>query len=386
MKNFTRAELYERVWATPMSKLAVEFGLSDQGLAKICRKHDIPTPPRGHWAKLASGKPSPQLALPEKNQTGDLRIAIRPNKEKGRRSERGEAVHQSIRKAEAKAAETHPIPESMRSLHPLVAGWISDHKADQEERRKARRGRSARDFYWGGLDPLPDLTERDRYRLRVTSAFLKAVEKRGVRVVGGQRKGKLELEILGEKLPCAIMEKMHRSYGDRDETWSAWVHDHNAGLKPSGWLRFSVEPWGVGTTPKDLIESDKAPADVLLARFIERVMALGPKLVEARKEREERERQWAEEEAIRAERARLAREDDERWDRFRRAAVDWEECQRLKAFLDFLRTKEKSEPEALYDGRSLTDWIAWAEQKIDLLEPTGNLERVFAKPVYGWQG
>ena len=58
----------------------------------------------------------------------------------------------------------------------------------------------------------------------------------------------------------------------------------------------------------------------------------------------------------------------------------------LKAFLDFLRTKEKSEPEALYDGRSLTDWIAWAEQKIDLLEPTGNLERVFAKPVYGWQG
>lgn len=386
MKNLTRAEIYERVWATPMSKLAVEFGLSDQGLAKICRKHDIPTPPRGHWAKLASGKSSPQVPLPEKSQVEDLRIVIQPNKGEGRRSELGEAAHLSIQNAEAKAAENYPIPESMRSLHPLVAGWISDHKADQEERRKARRDRRARDFYWGGLDPLPDLTERDQYRLRVTSAFLKAVEKRGVRVIGGHRKGKLELEILGEKLPCAIMEKMHRAYGARDETWSAWVHDHNVGLKPSGWLRFSVEPWGLGTTPKDLIESEKTSADILLSRFIERVMALGPQLVEARKEREERERQWAEERAVQAERVRVAKEDNERWDRFRTAAVNWEECQRLRAFLNFLRIKEKSDPEALYDGRTLSTWIAWAEQRIDLLEPTDNLENVFAAPVCGWQG
>ena len=138
MKNFTRAELYERVWATPMSKLAVEFGLSDQGLAKICRKHDIPTPPRGHWAKLASGKSSPQVPLPEINKVDDLRIAIRPNKEKGRRSERGEAVHLAIQKAEAKATESHPIPESMRSLHPLVAGWISDHKGVDSGRGQDR--------------------------------------------------------------------------------------------------------------------------------------------------------------------------------------------------------------------------------------------------------
>jgi hypothetical protein len=49
--RLTRAELYEKVWATPMRMLAKEFGLSDVGLAKICRKHNIPVPPVGFWRR-----------------------------------------------------------------------------------------------------------------------------------------------------------------------------------------------------------------------------------------------------------------------------------------------------------------------------------------------
>lgn len=47
-----RSELYAKVWATPMSRLAIELGISDVGLAKACRRHAIPAPPRGYWAKL----------------------------------------------------------------------------------------------------------------------------------------------------------------------------------------------------------------------------------------------------------------------------------------------------------------------------------------------
>ena len=43
----TRTELYERVWAEPIRKLSKEYGLSDVGLAKVCRRYDIPIPPRG---------------------------------------------------------------------------------------------------------------------------------------------------------------------------------------------------------------------------------------------------------------------------------------------------------------------------------------------------
>ena len=48
--SLTRHELYEQVWSEPMSLLSRKFGLSDVGLAKICRKLRVPTPWRAYWA------------------------------------------------------------------------------------------------------------------------------------------------------------------------------------------------------------------------------------------------------------------------------------------------------------------------------------------------
>src|SRR5579863_10169514 len=62
--TLTREELYEKVWSTPMQKLAAEFGLSDVGLAKRCRRHRIPVPTRGHWARLRAGQDVEQPPLP----------------------------------------------------------------------------------------------------------------------------------------------------------------------------------------------------------------------------------------------------------------------------------------------------------------------------------
>jgi len=52
----TRQELYKRVWAEPLRTIAKEYGLSDVGLKKLCRRHDIPTPGLGYWAKVEFGK------------------------------------------------------------------------------------------------------------------------------------------------------------------------------------------------------------------------------------------------------------------------------------------------------------------------------------------
>nr|WP_169732872.1 hypothetical protein [Azospirillum halopraeferens] len=46
----------------PMTKVAAEPGISDAALRKICEKHRIPAPGRGHWAKVTAGKP-PKRAL-----------------------------------------------------------------------------------------------------------------------------------------------------------------------------------------------------------------------------------------------------------------------------------------------------------------------------------
>jgi hypothetical protein len=42
------------------------YNLSDIGLAKVCKKLNIPRPGRGYWAKKGAGKPVPkQTPLPE---------------------------------------------------------------------------------------------------------------------------------------------------------------------------------------------------------------------------------------------------------------------------------------------------------------------------------
>ena len=62
-RQFTRAELYDLVWADPMRDVAKRLGLSDVGLRKICVRAQIPLPPQGHWNKLRAGKKSVRIAL-----------------------------------------------------------------------------------------------------------------------------------------------------------------------------------------------------------------------------------------------------------------------------------------------------------------------------------
>ncbi|MCR6480574.1 hypothetical protein NU688_30780 [Variovorax sp. ZS18.2.2] len=66
--TFEREALYEEVWATPLSTLGPRYGLSDNGLRKICQSMKIPLPPAGHWAKVAAGKPVRKIALPARTE------------------------------------------------------------------------------------------------------------------------------------------------------------------------------------------------------------------------------------------------------------------------------------------------------------------------------
>jgi len=65
----TRQELYRLVWSSPIRDLSVKHNLSDVAFLKICKRHNIPTPPRGHWAKIKAGQciASTPLLNPEQN-------------------------------------------------------------------------------------------------------------------------------------------------------------------------------------------------------------------------------------------------------------------------------------------------------------------------------
>jgi putative toxin-antitoxin system antitoxin component (TIGR02293 family) len=73
----TREELFDLVWTEPMTKLAQKYGISDVGLAKVCKRHQIPRPEQGHWVRVKNNWPlKPRPPLPPVHDPSLSRVVI----------------------------------------------------------------------------------------------------------------------------------------------------------------------------------------------------------------------------------------------------------------------------------------------------------------------
>lgn len=113
-RTFTRKEFYDLVWSKPMTHLAKEFILSDVALHKICRKHDVPNPPLGWWAKKAAGHTPRQTPLPRlKKGVADTIVIV-----SGEFREESELIAQA--REAARIAASHVEAEALSPSHPIV--------------------------------------------------------------------------------------------------------------------------------------------------------------------------------------------------------------------------------------------------------------------------
>src|SRR6476659_4185113 len=62
--RITREELYKEIWSEPATKLAQRYDVSSSYLARVCEALNVPHPPRGYWARKASGEKMPIPPLP----------------------------------------------------------------------------------------------------------------------------------------------------------------------------------------------------------------------------------------------------------------------------------------------------------------------------------
>jgi len=77
--KLTREGLYRKIWEKPTIKVDAEFGISDVGLGKICRKMDVPEPPLGYWRKIETGaKIEPPLLPKATNETTEFVLLYLP--------------------------------------------------------------------------------------------------------------------------------------------------------------------------------------------------------------------------------------------------------------------------------------------------------------------
>lgn len=108
-----RETLYAGVWSSPMTVVAVKYGVSSSFLARICESLKVPHPPRGYWAQLKVGKAPPRPDLPSP-QPGDAlewsRDGVPPKR---------------IPAALPHAPRSRPPPRPQKerpARHPLVVG------------------------------------------------------------------------------------------------------------------------------------------------------------------------------------------------------------------------------------------------------------------------
>ena len=55
--EITRKELYHIVWSTTLSKLTQQYAFSNDGIKKLCKQFEIPMPDNSYWSKLKFNKP-----------------------------------------------------------------------------------------------------------------------------------------------------------------------------------------------------------------------------------------------------------------------------------------------------------------------------------------
>lgn len=198
MAKLTREELYTFVWDRPMTKLAKEFGLSDVALHKICRKHDIPTPPLGYWAKKAHGKPVTNTPLPKaRGANSQYHIVIR----EGAGSAESEAaamararVHQALVGQQEQERDTVDDPILRRTIERL-----SKAKADRSGLAKIE-GKNVIT-----VAVRPDSAARAE---QILGALVRSARAAGITLAAGERGAVWRAE--GEDVPFDLAEAADR--------------------------------------------------------------------------------------------------------------------------------------------------------------------------------
>lgn len=360
---FTRQALYDRVWSEPMRLLAPSLGVSDVGLAKACRAADLPTPPRGWWAKLQHGKPLPtKPPLPGRPGEPD-RVVIAPSPPKPLPSPAVEA-------AAAAVAEGPEIvaAHDLRGAHAIVRKWVA-----QDAKRRHERHRLG----WGSSG-LEDLTSPlARRRLRLTSAVLKGLAAQGFEL--GEDREWLTVGRGPDQVSFRLYARSKIEHRPATADELRWRPDHKTvrATIPAGDLMLKIRDWlSVPTEYREL----KTPLENQLTQIVANLAAGVAEQTNRRQEREQASQRWAAAEAVRKKQAAYR----EAQEALRQQLLDQaERRQRADVIRAYIIAADGS-PAA--ETEDYVGWRAWALAEAHAMDPLldGSAPFVRLPPIEDW--
>lgn len=353
-RTLTRQELFDMVWSKPVQQLAHEFKISDVGFAKMCKRHNIPRPERGHWQRAAVGKAPRKPSLP-----GDASAQV------------------------PLYIPDDPVPQPEPVIPPEVLTWI-ERERDHKNRivvprtireyhplvQNARTALEARDNYrffdpWRSSGRAGGIFIRVTKRLvgpacRIMNALLTSFEKRDFRI-RKTHESETVVNILGEDFRVTLTERTRRvaHVPTKDE-----AERERRGLGapqkyddvPSGRLRLDFESAGCRRS----FDSDDFEVTGQLNEVVIALVRLVLEVI-----RPERERKAKEEE-------KRHEEEQRRWafqqkcERFDNAYQAWAAHQERLRFLEVI---EGALAELERPAEATKEFVAWARRYVEWADP-----------------
>jgi hypothetical protein len=358
--NLTREDLYQKVWSTPTTKLAKDFGISDVALGKICRRMEIPKPPPGYWRKLETGHQPQVPPLPPENENTLISVWIPPH------SQTEDLAINDPQVSERLAAEQLPenkivVDESLADPHPLIAKMM-------DWREKQEQGSVT-----GGvaeIDSLPDIEVSDHTldrALRVMDAVLKALESRGYLVKVSRDYWEKATRVFCADVDAEVQISLSESYREVERELTPaerkkppYLIDHRLISVPSGKLTLKVK----GRRVETKWWKDKK-LDPLENRLNELVAGIITKLESLRLEelakKEAKQRQIDEQ--------RRREEEQVRRNKLHKDVASWRKSNDIRAYLRAYEEKLLRQRGEIAPGSEEDLWLKWARQYADQLDP-----------------
>lgn len=384
--ELSREELYEKVWSKPVLHVAKEFGISPVGLAKICKRHNIPRPPLGYWAKVQYGHKAKKKPLPPPKKEGEIRISIKPhNRITGQQKEESlpEEFRTRLLEAKKKVATCQPGTES-HFPHPLIR-WAN--KAFKKASEKSN----------GILIPSDrgclniQVTEQTLYRaLDFFDTLFKLIEDLGYVLTVTENKCAV-LDILGEKIELRLIERISRKETSRSSKPKLYDRSMLSYVDTSSSREYISKEYSYVSTGElcliakspDFWMRERRWCDTANSNIEERLSRIMCGLIKyavlsrsEREEREERERERIKEEQRRQEKyslwqekQKLIKEELMRVNDLMDKAENWYKSNVLRSYIDAKRKQAMKINGEIESDSQLGQWFKWADQQADRLDP-----------------
>lgn len=363
--RISRDQLYELVWSQPMQHLAQEVGVSDVGLAKTCRRHGIPLPPRGYWAKVQAGKAVYRPALPARDLGQNMHIEISgglldiARRHFGDTAEMADGPYEDIgimadrfRKRLGKVAVPRDFAKAHREIRKLL-------DKDEIHRRKKLTER----YYW--YEPVFD-EPFERRRLRFLNAlFVANARVGGTCWIRGEKARDLSITIGDYSMGFTLDRpfKTDRRGNIRYEDSNRLCLRLTAHQPPEGLKTEWADQDGSKLEQRfsDIFVEMAICAEQLHRASIRRMIEWE---CQRKREAEEAERKRIEE-ARRREEERLAALAKARLDALHDDAAALQQADKIRAYVKLISERL----EGSITRQRLTEWSRWALAEADRIDP-----------------